>query len=161
MAKEMFKDLWGERQDRAKADSGLMQNELKVIEQKVERILERIVETDNLTLITTYENKVRKLEEEKVAVNEKIKNCGRPLKTFDEAFEPAFRFLSNPYKLWESNSLEDKRSVLKLVFAERLPYDRNEGLRTPALSLPFCLTEQLKGANNELVELAGIEPATS
>ncbi len=151
MAKEMFKDLWEERQDRAKADSGLLQNELKVIENKVEKFLGRIVETDNMTLVTTYENKVRKLEEEKIAINEKVRNCGRPLKTFDEAFEPAFRFLSNPYKLWESNRLEDKRAVLKLVFAERLPYDRNEGLRTPALSLPFCLTGQLKGNDYAMV----------
>ncbi len=161
MLKEMLEDLWEDRQERSKADSSLLQSELVAIERKVEQFLERIVETDNFTLLTTYENKVRKLEEEKVALNEKIKNCGRPLKSFDQTFEPAFRFLANPYKLWESDRLEDKRSVLKLVFAERLPYERNVGLRTPALSLPFCLIGQLKGSDYTMVELRGIEPLTS
>ena len=131
MAKEMFKDLWEERQERAKADSSLLQSELVVIERKVEQFLDRIVETDSPTLLKTYENKVHKLEENKISINEKIQNCGRPLKNFDEAFEPAFRFLANPYELWESDRLEDKRSVLKLVFAKRLSYERNAGLRPP------------------------------
>ena len=161
MAKEMFEDLWGDRQERAKADSGVILSEVKAIEHKVEQFLNRIVETDNATLVTTYEQQVRKLEEKKIELSEKVQKCGRPLDTFDDTFRTAFGFLANPHKLWESDRLEDKRSVLKLVFAERLPYYRNEGFRTTALSLPFCLTEQLKGANNELVELAGIEPATS
>ena len=131
------------------------------IERKVEQFLERVVETDSLTLASTYENKIHKLEKEKVTIDQKIKNCGRPLKSFDETFEPAVRFLANPYKLWESERLEDKRSVLKLVFAERLTYDRNEGVRTSVLSLPFSLLSNLKGSEYAMVELRGIEPLTS
>ena len=116
--------------------------------------------SESSVLITTYENKVRKLEEQKVAINEKIQNCGRPLKNFDDTFRTAFGFLANPCKLGESDRLEDKRSVLKLVFAERLPYDRNEGFRTASLSLPFLLLEDLKGSNYELVGPPGFEPGT-
>ena len=160
LAKEMFADLWQDRLERANADSGVLQNEMKAIEYKVEQFLNRIVETDSSTLITTYEKQVRKLEEKKIELSEKIQKCGRPLQTFDETFRTAFGFLSNPCKLWESDRLEDKRSVLKLVFAESLPYYRNEGFRTAAMSLPFSLLSDLKGGNNELVGRLGIEPRT-
>ena len=63
--------------------------------------------------------KQSKLEAQKIEVSEKIANCGRPLGSFDETLRTAFDFLENPYKLWVSARLEDKRAVLKLTFAER------------------------------------------
>ena len=39
--------------------------------------------------------------------------------------------------LWASERLEHKEAVLKLAFADRLTYVRNEGFRTPDLALPF------------------------
>ena len=99
-------------------------------------------------------------KKKKIALCEKVKNCGRQLKTYVGIFRTAFGFLSHPYKLWESDRLEDKRSVLKLVFAENLPYYRNEGFRTAALSLPFSLLGDLKGDNNALVGPTGFEPVT-
>lgn len=156
----MFTDLWEERLERSKADSVILKSELKAIENRVEQFLDRIVGTNSPSLITTYENQVQKLEEQKISLNEKIQNCGRPLKSFDDTFRTAFGFLSNPYILWESDRLEDKRSVLKLVFADRLPYDRNEGFRTAAFSLPFCLLGQLQGNEMKMVVGDGIEPPT-
>ena len=60
-----------------------------------------------------------------------------PLKSFDETLRTALDFLGNPQKLWVSERLEDKRAVLKLAFADRLAYARNEGFRTANLALPF------------------------
>jgi len=52
-------------------------------------------------------------------------------------FEHAMQFLSNPRKLWGSERLEDKKTVLKLVFDERLPYHRETGFRTPKTTIPI------------------------
>jgi len=158
MATEMFRELWEDRQSRAKTDAVSIQKEIQQIDRKVGQFLDRIVETDSPALITTYENQVRKLEEQKLILKEKIQNCGRPLDSFDETFRTAFGFLSNPCKLWESDRLEDKRSVLKLVFVQRLPYYRNEGFRTAVTSSPFTLLSALKEDNYEMVEAGGIEP---
>ncbi len=158
MATDMFRELWEDRLKRSGEEAASIQKEIKKIDRKVGQFLDRIVETDSLALLTTYENQVRKLEEKKILLKEKVQNCGRPLDTFDDTFRTAFGFLSNPYKLWDSDRLEDKRSVLKLVFAKRLPYYRNEGFRTAAISLPFSLLEGLKGGKYEMVEAGGIEP---
>ncbi|WP_244531968.1 recombinase family protein [Nitrosomonas aestuarii] len=139
LAAEIFTDLWNLRRDQAKAEAETIRRDLLKIERKSEQFFERIVEADNPILITAYEKKIRQLEEEKIALDEKIARCGRPLQSFDETFRTAFSFLSNPYKLWASDRLEYKRTVLRLAYSDRLHYCRKEGFRTPAKALPFLL----------------------
>ena len=59
------------------------------------------------------------------------------MRSFDETVRTTLDFLSNPWKLWASGRLEDRRAVLKLAFADRLVYSRNEGVRTANTTLPF------------------------
>jgi hypothetical protein len=66
-------------------------------------------------LIAARVARIHKLAADKIAISEKIANCGRPLKSLDEALRTALDFLGNPQKLWDSERLEDKRTVLKLV----------------------------------------------
>jgi site-specific DNA recombinase len=160
MAAEMFSDLWDIRLNGSKQEAVSIKAEIRKIEGKVGQFLDRIVETDSHTLISTYENQVRKLEEGKILLQEKIQNCGRPLQSFDDTFRIAMTFLANPKNLWASERIEDKRSVLKLVFAEKLPYCRKDGFRTARISLPFSLLKGLKGGKNEMVRGDGIEPPT-
>ncbi|PCJ01960.1 MAG: hypothetical protein COB14_02815 [Alphaproteobacteria bacterium] len=61
-------------------------------------------------------------------------------------------FLGNPYKLWCSDRVKDKRIVLSFTFADKLSYDKNEGFRTADISQPFLLLEELKESNSEMVE---------
>ena len=157
----MFKDLWDEQVKLSGEKTKTHESELRAVEQKVDQLVDLILEANSSTTVKSYESKLRKLEERKVILKERVQNCGRPLRDFDETYRTAMQFLANPYKLWTSEHLEDKRTVLKLVFSKKLEYSRNKGYRTAALSLPFCLIGQLKGSNYELVELGGIEPPTS
>ena len=160
MAKAMFEELWKDREQMAGQETQSIKTEIRSIERKIGQYLDRIVETDHMTVVTTYENQISRLEEQKVLLTEKVQNCGRPLKPFDESFRTATDFLGNPIKLWSSDRLEDKRMVLRLVFAEKLPYQRNQGFRTPETSLPFRVLEELRGGQYDLARPAGIEPAT-
>jgi len=62
-------------------------------------------------------------------------------------------FLSNPHRLWTSDNLEDKRLVCRLVFSEKLPYQRNEGFRTARTTLPVTVLQQIKGGEYEMARL--------
>ena len=97
------------------------------------------------------------MEEQKTFLTEKISKCGQPLAPFEQIYRTAFDFLANPSKLWASERYEDKRAVLKLVFAQRLPYTRNEGYRTAKTSLPFRALEGLHLGKLEMVRLDGVE----
>jgi hypothetical protein len=86
---------------------------------------------------------------------EKIANCGRPLRSFDETLRTSLDFLANPCNLWGSERLEHKKAVVKLAFADRLAYVRNEGFRTPALSLPFKVLADFKSSESKMARPGG------
>ena len=103
----------------------------------MDQVLTRIMEASNATVITAYETKLAGLEKDKARQVEKLAKQVPPKSTFTEKLELALRFLSNPWKLWESGNFNARRLVLKLAFAGPIAYCRNEGARTPQLSLPF------------------------
>ncbi|CUS36968.1 hypothetical protein COMA1_30344 [Candidatus Nitrospira nitrosa] len=85
------------------------------------------------------------------------------MQPFEECFRTATMFLANPCYLWSSDSLEDKRMVLRMVFAKKLPYHLTEGFRTAKneeLSLPFRWLKNMNGGEYEMVRPVGIEPTT-
>ena len=149
-ARAMFEDLWNHRLASADASRTSLNAELAKVERDIERFLDRIAQAEPLSVITVYENRIRRLEERKIAISEKIANCGRPLRTFDETLRTSLDFLANPSNLWASARLEHKKAVLKLAFADRLTYVRNEGFRTPDLALPFKVLAELKNPKGKL-----------
>src|SRR5690606_23517751 len=101
--------------------------QLAKTEQQVEQFLDRIVEADTASIVTAYERRIRKLEEQKIVIKEKIANCGRPVRSFDETLRTALEFLGNPHRLWVSKHPADRQAVVKLTFLHRPAYVRNEG----------------------------------
>ena len=160
MIQDMLRDLWSDRQHSAMQRAESYGAALEKIERKIGQVVERIVATESAALVSAYENQVRKLEEERIALTEKSRNAGRPQMTCDQTLRTACEFLANPYKLWVSEHVEDKRMVLRLAFAGKLAYRRNEGFRTPILPLPFKVLGLFYGAEKVLVGPAGLEPAT-
>ena len=113
MALDIFDQLWKDRQGQAKDQTKALKQQLALIDRKVNQFLDRIVEADNAILINTYEDKIRSLQEEKLIMDEKIKNCGRPIESFEDTFRTAITFLGNPLKLWESECIEQRRMLLQ------------------------------------------------
>ena len=70
-------------------------------------------------------------------------------------------FLAKPHKIWSSERFEDKRTVLKLTFSDRLAYVQNEGFRTAKTTLPFKVLEGFSGGKNTMARPRGFEPLTS
>jgi site-specific DNA recombinase len=126
----MFEDLWNHRLNAQKSRGQSLTAEIGKIDQKIEQLLDRIVDAGSSSVIRAYENRIQDLEAQKIEMKEKIKNCGKPARDYDETFRTALEFLSKPHKLWLSDRLEDKRAVLKLTFSDRLAYVQNEGFRT-------------------------------
>lgn len=69
---------------------------------------------------------------------------GGTRRDFAEMYRTAMQFLSSSWKLWASEALEHKRTVLKLVCPERVKYCRESGCRTARIALPFSVLEGLK-----------------
>ena len=155
----MFKTAWSVRMTQAEGLSRELKIEIKNIDKQIEGLLDRIVETTTPSVITAYETRLTKLEREKLVLAEKLRKNGQTALGFDEMFELAIQFLSNPCKLWDSGQLHLKRLVLRLVFSERIAYCRKGGLRTPKTSLPFKLLNDLSMGKREMAEREGFEPS--
>ena len=61
----------------------------------------------------------------------------------------------------ETGQLDNRQTVLKLVFISKLRYARNEGFRTPNFSLPFKMLGGFSGAKNGMVGGERVELPTS
>ncbi len=160
-AQAMFKELWDHRLASGEENRRVLTTELSTIERQVEQFLDRIADAATPSVIAAYEKRIRKLEERKLNITEKIANCGRPLRSFDETLRTALNFLGNPLKLWASERLADKRTVLKLAFADRLAYTRNKGFRTANLALPFKVLADFSAGKMEVARPERFELPTS
>ncbi len=158
MTSKMFKDAWGQRAGQMEADKRLIRTERNKLDKQIEGLLDRVVDADSPTLITAYEKRIEKMEREKLILDEKLQNKGKPLHTFEQMFEHALQFLSNPWKLWKSGNLIAQRIVLRLAFAEQITYARNEGLRTPKTTLPFKVLEGFSCQKKIMADRQGFEP---
>lgn len=160
LASHIFRDLWEQKEAASQTRSKSMRAELSQIDRKIEQLMDHIVESDSRTLIKAYEKRIEECDQRKHVLNEKIANCGRPQRSYDETFRTAMDFLGSPWKLWESSRLEDKRAVLKLAFEDNLVFDRFHGFRTPDLSIPFKALRDFSGCNMAMAHPRGFEPLT-
>ena len=143
VASLMFKDLWDHRAAQGTVQKAALGAELVKVERQVAQLLDRIVQTDVSSVINAYESRIRKLEEQKIAIQEKLTFAGRPARTYDDALRNSLTFLASPWKIWNSGQAEAQQAVLKLTFSSFLQYQRNEGFRTPNLALPFKVLGQI------------------
>ena len=159
LAGQMFKDLWDHRLKSQQARQQALKKDVQKISGQIDQLLDRIVDAESPTVIAAYEKRIQKLERDKLVMTEKIATIGKPVREFEETFRTAMDFLASPWKLWKSDRLEDKRAVLKLVFADHLAYVRNEGFRTAETTLPFRLLGGNSGVDFKMAEREGFEPS--
>ncbi|MBP6111967.1 MAG: recombinase family protein [Sphingobium sp.] len=150
---------WDEAQAETKEMRAALKLEIGKLEQKISQLLDRIVSSENATVIGAYEREIEKLERQKLVFEEKTARCGTALPSYDETFRTAIDFFGNPWKHWENGTLEDKRIVLQLTLDTHLSYDWNDGVRTADLSLPFKVLNSVCERENVMAEREGFEPS--
>ena len=164
VASAMFKDIWEQRMAMAQEIADSVRKDIASAEKQIAKLVERVMGTDSAALASAYETKIKALEVEKVRLTERLGESARPKSTFEDQHRTAMEFLANPWNLWRTERIEDRRAVLKLAFLDRLAYSRNEGFRTAEMdkiSLPFRLLGDHCGSRYPMVEPGGIEPPTS
>ena len=114
--------------------------------------------TNTDSVIGAYEKKLSTLEAEDARFEDMQRYHRAPDGNYEEKLEPLFAFLVNPWKIWKNGHINLRRIVLKLVFADRIAYHRNEGARTANLSLPFNFLRMFQIALWKMVRAVGLEP---
>ncbi len=164
IAKAMFKDVWEQRLAMASELATSLKRKIATIESQILKLVDRVVSTDNETLVQAYETKIKTLELEKTRYAERLALPKRQKTSFDKQYRTALEFLSNPCIFWINGRMEHKKAVLQLVFSDRLSYGRTKGFRTATkekLSLPFKVLQNFEKPNflnQSMVRVRGLEP---
>jgi len=156
---KFLKMQWEHRAKNAQGHSQSLEAEKANIDKEINRLMSGVIGATDPDVIGAFESKIKQCKQEKIAMDEKIAQCGQPVKDFDEIYRTALDFLGKPHELWVSELYEYKRALLKLAFTGRVKYVRNEGYRTNKISLPFKVLGNKKGHQNGdlscMVEAAG------
>ncbi len=160
LARAMFRDAWDLRIAQAADAAKSLRTAVQRIETQIEQFLDRIVDATQPTVIQAYEKRIATLESEKALALERMLQTGQPKKAFEEMFEHAMTFLASPWNIWRNEGLAWRRTVLRLAFAEPIPYCRNDGLRTPEIAFPFKVLAGIQTGDCEMVRPGGFEPPT-
>lgn len=134
LSKAIFMDTWNTLLGENNQHSQHLQQELDSIDEKIDSLVERISSASNLTLISTYEEKVTKLFNRKTEIDEVLKTPKYTEAQFGTALNKVYNALENPISLWNSDNLEDKRTVLYMFFENGLSYRYGEGFGTTKFS---------------------------
>jgi len=143
LAKAMFQHVWEVRRAQAKEIVTSGKRDIKGLETEIESVLDRIMSASNDTIIRCYESKVETLERQKALLVETLAKQVKPKGSIEEKLEPALKFLSNPWKLWDGGTVQARRLVLKLAFTSPIKYTRNEGARTADFAFPFNALQEI------------------
>ncbi|WP_417449542.1 recombinase family protein [Kordiimonas sp.] len=161
LSKAMWKQIWDFRLGSAASVAQAAKREVQAVQKQIDTLLDRLVDASTPSVIAAYENRIDKLEREKLILEERAEKSHKPQRGFDEMFELAMQFLSNPCRIWENGNLPEKHMVLKMAFLERIAYQRNEGFRTPETTLPFKVLGGSDTANFKMAHPRGFEPLAS
>lgn len=128
------------------------------IARDVESTIQRLVRTENASVITAYETRVEVLKKEGALIEEELVRIGTPAHSFEEMFELSMKFLSSLYDIWEKGDLAVKKTVLRLVFSSPLTVSRKTEIQTGETTYPFKALDYLQRTNKNVVRTTGLEP---
>ena len=158
LVNEALDSILEQRSAQFEAIRASLQKELKALEKTIDDLLDRIVETTNASVISAYESRIAKLEREKLITTEKLEKTTKPKLKRKEFIELPLLFLSNPWRIWVSGNLTLQKTVLRLLFKEKLQYIRKQGYRTPKTTISFNDLVDICSNKCEMVRLEGLEP---
>ena len=138
-AKALFEDLWNQRAANAHEASARVVTDIAALDKDIELLLDRVVDATRPSVIAALEKRIARLEESKLALEEKRLRMHKPYRPFRENFEHAMELLENPGKLWFTDDPNDRRRLLRMVFPERLAWCLDGGFRTPQKAQPFAV----------------------
>ncbi len=125
------------------------QKEKEKITQEIDRLITIVTDPSlSESLRTRFQEHIEKLDAQSQGIAQLLSTTIEIDQTFRTTVVECLETLKNPYKLWESASLEDKQQVFYFLFDANLEYEPIQGFRTIEKSVIIRLFEQFEGARS-------------
>jgi hypothetical protein len=152
LARLIALEKWEEHIAQRKQAAATLEKRRSEIADELERLGERIGRTESDVVFRTLEQRIEQLVYEQNALDQKAATAAEPAAEFGTQFDRVRDRLKSPYAVWKTGDLETKRRLARMVFAGPLPYDRETGFGTPAVTLPFLVVKRLAGQKSDMVD---------
>ena len=161
LAKAMFEFAWDMRQGRSNEIKTEIKRQIADLDSKITKLVDRVVDSDVPRIVEAYEKRITDMEKNKLILAEKLENGMGPKHTFEQMFELAMTFLTNPWKIWENGDHILRRMVLKLAFPTPIQHCRETGCLNCENAFIFKALRSISLDGNGMVLLGRIELPTS
>lgn len=145
LAKSIIEDVHNQRRSQTGKTLERINREIAAIDIEIEGLVNKVSRTNKDAVVEIYESKIEELTKQKRLAEQRRSKVDAGPVSVGTAFDAIVEYLKNPEYLWVNGSLDDKRRVLKLVFAERFTYDRESFVGTAKLSVLYELFQQFQG----------------
>lgn len=156
LTKAIARRLWEEKEKTRRGGLVLLRSRLAAIEGEIEALVGRAAKSTSEEVIKAYEDKIAALGLERRKLQEGLA-ADKDGRDFGTALERVLAFVEKPVNIWQRGGLNDKRLVLKLVFAENLTYHSELGFGTPELSPILKLFTEIATYDSQDVEVGRFE----
>ena len=150
--------IWENKMKHVSNNESQREADRHALEKKIDEYIELVPAAPSLSIKARYEAKIAELDQQVQVLDSSPETQKAP--DFDEALSLTLRLLGTPSETWIYSDTQAKVVLHNLIFTEKLSYSVNTGFGTPKLSLPFLLKELVPASKGEMVDLAGVEPAS-
>ena len=146
---------WRKRIANKGLEQRALEQEVEKHEDEVAALVRRLGKTTDDDIALELEKEVKALKHKRAQVVAKLQELDEKPRDYEAAWNRVSTWLRDPGGQWKSGSLNQKKTVHRLVFDSAPAFDRIEGFSTYDLTLPYLVSGTLEGSSNGLVEVTG------
>lgn len=154
LTEAILKDLYEKKYTEFKDSTKNIDRERKRLEQEIEKMTQRAINTKNEVMAERYESEAAKLINQLTTLSTIHPDEEQFDVSFGTATEEVMEVLKNPRNKWDSGTLDEKGLVIRLVFDGDPAYNKNCGFGTAELSAVIKLFERIRTTNSQDVVLS-------
>jgi len=159
LGKEVATKIWEQKTKDLSITRERKDVEKKELEAAINNYVDLVATAKSESLRSRYEEKIEEIDRKIKDLESEFKNKKTP--DANEALRLLFKFLGTPAIAWKYSSKQLKITLHNMIFTENPSYSVNTGFGTPKLSLPFHINEHIGSNDDDLVEVAGVAPASN
>lgn len=109
--------------------------EIDKINKEIDEIIDKVSKLSNELILNRLEEKLTILQQQKQEIQHTLDHKEQNELNYDDLFKQATIIFKNPLAIWELWDLEIKQMLIAVLYNNEIYYKKNEGLRTPHISV--------------------------
>ncbi len=134
-------DVWDTKEKERIGQKSRQEKEITTVRAERDGLMVRVAKATDEKVVEAYEGRIGELTKREQLLEEEIEGKSNHSGNFETALAKVLEFIKNPMKTWETGDIQNRRLVLRLIFREKLAYDRLTGFETAKFSIPMRVSE--------------------